>query len=70
MNYIELFAQIVPRPIKSAEEKARLMAEVDKLMDIPEEQLTKDQEDFLLLLTILIQDYEKEITAALKSWAD
>jgi antitoxin component HigA of HigAB toxin-antitoxin module len=66
MNYIELFTQIVPKPIKSIEEKIRLLAEVDKLMEIPEEQLTQDQGDMLELLAILIADYE-ELTEVFKA---
>lgn len=68
MNYIELFNHIVPRPIKSDEEKARLMAEVDKLMDIPEDQLTEDQEDMLDLIAVLIADYEDQLDIAMKAF--
>ena len=59
-TYSNLLVKVKPKPIHSQAEKDYFLAEMDKLMSINEEDLTKEQLDLLEMLAILIEDYEQK----------
>ncbi|NER98926.1 MAG: transcriptional regulator [Symploca sp. SIO1B1] len=59
-DYTDILVKTNPKPIYSKSEKNRLLAEIDALMSINEEDLTEEQANILELLTILVEDYERK----------
>ena len=56
--YINLLISFPPRPIKSEEDLEKVQDIVDKLLD--KEKRTEDEEDYLYLLAMLIEEYEEK----------
>ena len=57
-TYINLLISFPPRPIKSEEDLEKVQNIVDKLLD--KEKRTEEEEDYLYLLAILIEEYEEK----------
>lgn len=57
-NYAELLCAYAPRPIKNDDQFWAVQNIVDQLLD--QRTLTADQRDFLLLLGMLIEQYESQ----------
>src|ERR1700730_12282283 len=57
-QYRELLSSVLPAIIKSPAEAARCVAEINRLMDKGEENLSADEQAFLELLALLVADYE------------
>ncbi|BAY80654.1 hypothetical protein NIES267_01110 [Calothrix parasitica NIES-267] len=57
-HYTNLLVSFPPRPIKSEEDLEKIQNIVDSLLD--KEKLTEDEEDYLYLLAILIEEYEEK----------
>jgi HTH-type transcriptional regulator/antitoxin HigA len=57
-QYQELLRSVLPAIIKSPAEAARCFAEINRLMDKGEENLSSDEQAFLELLALLVADYE------------
>lgn len=55
-RYLELLQKFPPRPIRSEEELIEVQKAIDALLDSKE--LTSEEQDYLNLLGILIQEYE------------
>lgn len=55
-QYLTLLTTHPPRPIKTDEELAATMQVIDSLFDRSD--LTQDEQDYLALLAIVVQDYE------------
>lgn len=58
-TYMNLLAEVKPRPIRSEREHARALSFVDKLMDKP--QRSAAERDILELLATLIDQYEERL---------
>lgn len=54
--YIELLKSLLPRPINSQEQYDKVQRHVDILID--KGHLLEDERDYLVLLGLLIKDYE------------
>ena len=57
-NYTKLIVSFPPSPIKSEEDLEKVQNIVDSLLD--KEKLTEDEEDYLYLLGMLIEEYEEK----------
>lgn len=57
-NYTNLLVSFPPRPIKTEEDLEKTQEIVDNLLD--KRELTEDEEDYLHLLGILIEEYEEK----------
>ncbi|MGD1909493.1 MAG: type II toxin-antitoxin system HigA family antitoxin [Rivularia sp. (in: cyanobacteria)] len=57
-TYTKLIVSFPPRPIKSEEDLEKVQNIVDSLLD--KEKLTEDEEDYLYLLGMLIEEYEEK----------
>ena len=57
-TYTNLLISFPPRPIKSEEDLEKVQNIVDKLLD--KEKRTEEEEDYLYLLAILIEEYEEK----------
>ncbi len=57
-NYTELLISFPPRPIKTEEDLEKIQEIVGNLLD--KRELTEDEEDYLHLLGILIEEYEEK----------
>ena len=57
-TYTNLLVSFPPRPIKSEEDLEKIQNIVDRLLD--KEKLTEDEEDYLYLLGMLIEEYEEK----------
>ncbi|OKH18793.1 helix-turn-helix domain-containing protein [[Limnothrix rosea] IAM M-220] len=57
-KYIELITSFPPRPIKSEADYDAVQNVIDDLLD--NEQITPDIQDYLNILSLLIQEYEKQ----------
>lgn len=55
--YTNLLAEVQPKVIETEEENERMLSEVEKLMSLGED-LTPEQEQLLLLLVALIEQFE------------
>lgn len=55
-TYVEMLTTFPPRPIKSVIECDKLQDVIDQLLD--ERQLSEEQQDYLNLLGLLMEDYE------------
>ena len=64
-SYHDLICQYAPRPIKSEADYDEIQALIDTLLDLP--QMTGDQQDFLTLLSLLIQQYE-DVAFSAEAW--
>ncbi len=58
--YGELLAKVQPHPIKDEREYDRLVAEVGRLMERGEENLSAEESSLLEMLSILIEDYDRK----------
>jgi HTH-type transcriptional regulator / antitoxin HigA len=58
LAYVELLTTFPSRPIKSAIECDQVQAVIDRLLDTPK--LSAEQQDYLNLLGLLIEDYETQ----------
>ena len=58
--YAELLAKVQPHPIKSERECDRLIAEVGRLMERGEENLSAEETSLLEMMSILIEDYDRK----------
>ena len=58
-KYARVLAKVLPRVIGSDEERERMLAEIEKLMDRGERR-TMEEDTALDLMVRLIQDYERE----------
>jgi HTH-type transcriptional regulator/antitoxin HigA len=58
--YAELLAKVQPHPIKSEREYDRLIAEVGRLMERGEENLSAEETSLLEMMSILIEDYDRK----------
>ena len=56
--YAELLARVQPRPIKDEREYDRLVAEVGRLMERGEEDLSAEEGSLLEMMSILIEEYD------------
>jgi len=57
--YGELLARVQPHPIKDDREYDRLVAEVGRLMERGERNLSREETSLLEMLSILIEDYDR-----------
>src|ERR1035437_4133998 len=57
-QYRQLLCSVLPAVIKSPAEAAHYVAEINRLMDEAEENLSSDKQAFLELLALLVADYE------------
>lgn len=57
--YTNLLAEVQPKVIETEEENERMLGEVEKLMSLGEN-LTPEQEQLLLLLVALIEQFEDQ----------
>ena len=57
-TYTNLLVSFSPPPIKSEEDLEKVQDIVDKLLD--KEKRTEDEEDYLYLLAMLIEEYEEK----------
>ena len=58
--YAELLAKVQPHPIKDEREYDRLVAEVGRLMERGEENLSAAEGSLLEMMSILIEDYDRK----------
>lgn len=58
--YGKLLAQVQPHPIKDDREYDRLVAEVGRLMERGERNLSMEETSLLEMLSILIEDYDRK----------
>ena len=58
--YGELLARVQPHPIKDEREYDRLVAEVGRLMERGERNLSREETSLLEMLSILIEDYDRK----------
>ena len=58
--YGELLARVQPHPIKNGREYDRLVAEVGRLMERGERNLSTEETSLLEMLSILIEDYDRK----------
>ncbi|HXW16155.1 MAG TPA: transcriptional regulator [Terriglobia bacterium] len=58
--YGELLARVQPHPIKDDREYDRLVAEVGRLMERGERNLSQEETSLLEMLSILIEDYDRK----------
>jgi HTH-type transcriptional regulator/antitoxin HigA len=58
--YAELLAKLQPHPIKDEREYDRLVAEVGRLMERGEENLSAEETSLLEMMSILIEDYDRK----------
>ena len=58
--YGELLAKVQPHPIKDEREYDRLVAEVGRLMEGGEENLSAEETSLLEILSILIEEYDRK----------
>jgi len=58
--YGELLARVQPHPIKDDREYDRLVAEVGRLMERGERNLSTEETSLLEMLSILIEDYDRK----------
>jgi HTH-type transcriptional regulator/antitoxin HigA len=58
-NYLNLIQYYEPRPIKDEEDQEAVQTVIDVLLDC--ENLTQDQQDYLYLLGLTVQDYESKM---------
>lgn len=54
--YVELLKSLLPRPIHSQEQYDKVQRQIDILID--KGYLLEDERDYLILLGLLIKDYE------------
>ena len=57
--YGELLAKVQPRPIRDEREYDRLVAEVARLMERGQENLSAEESSILEIMSILIEDYDR-----------
>jgi len=57
--YGELLARVQPHPIKDDREYDRLVAEVGRLIERGETKLSREETSLLEMLSILIEDYDR-----------
>ena len=60
VTYGELLARVQPHPIKDDREYDRLVAEVGRLMERGERNLSREETSLLEMLSILIEDYDRK----------
>jgi len=60
VSYGELLAKVQPHPIKDEREYDRLVAEVGRLMERGEEELTAEEVSLLEMMAILIEAYDRK----------
>jgi HTH-type transcriptional regulator/antitoxin HigA len=58
--YAGLLAKVQPHPIKDEREYDRLVAEVGRLVERGEENLSAEETSLLEMMSILIEDYDRE----------
>ena len=58
--YGELLARVQPHPIKDDREYDRLVAEVGRLMERGERNLSREETSLLEMSSILIEDYDRK----------
>lgn len=58
--YGELLARVQPHPIKNDREYDRLVAEVGRLMERGERNLSTEETSLLEMLSILLEDYDRK----------
>jgi HTH-type transcriptional regulator/antitoxin HigA len=58
--YGELLARVQPHPIKDDREYDRLVAEVGRLMERGESNLSREETSLLEMLSILIEEYDRK----------
>ncbi len=58
--YGELLAKVQPHPIKDEREYDRLVAEVGRLMERGEENLSAEETSLLEMLSMLIEEYDQK----------
>jgi HTH-type transcriptional regulator/antitoxin HigA len=58
--YGELLARVQPHPIKDDREYDRLVAEVGRLMERGESNLSREEPSLLDMLSILIEEYDRK----------
>jgi HTH-type transcriptional regulator/antitoxin HigA len=58
--YAELLAKVQPHPIKDEREYDRLVAEVGRLMERGEKNLSAEEDSLLEMMSILIEDYDRK----------
>jgi len=58
--YGELLAKVQPHPIKDEREYDRLVAEVGRLVERGEENLSREEISLLEMLSILIEEYDRK----------
>jgi HTH-type transcriptional regulator/antitoxin HigA len=58
--YGKLLADVQPHPIKSEREYDRLVAEVGRLMERGEKNLSAEESSLLEMLSILIEEYDRK----------
>ena len=58
--YGELLAKVQPHPMKDEREYDRLVAEVGRLMDRGEQNLSAEETSLLEMLSILIEEYDRK----------
>jgi len=58
--YGELLARVQPHPIKDDREYDRLVAEVGRLVERGERNLSREETSLLEMLSILIEDYDRK----------
>jgi HTH-type transcriptional regulator/antitoxin HigA len=59
-KYRALLTKVVPVAIQTEEEYERMLAAAERLMGVPEPEMTEEQGRLLSLLAILIEKYEDE----------
>jgi HTH-type transcriptional regulator/antitoxin HigA len=57
--YAELLAKVQPHPIKDEREYDRLVAEVGRLVERGEENLSAEETSLLEMMSILIEEYDR-----------
>ena len=58
--YAKLLAEVQPHPIKNALEYDRMVAEVGRCMKRGEENLTAEENSLLEMMSILIEEYDRQ----------
>ena len=59
LTYEQLITTFVPRPIRSDEDYRAIQTWIDALVD--KEALTRDEQDYLTVLGLLVEQYEDEV---------
>lgn len=60
--YLKLLEQFPPRPIRTEEELTKTQSVIDNLIDKAfDKDLTQAEKDYLIVLGVLVSDYEKSI---------